>query len=115
ERGTLAGQRTVVATIATIAERVAREGVRPPSITLIGRVAELRDAGLRWFEDRPLAGTTVAVTRASRQASSLAARLRALGAEVVETPVIRIEELAPELPPALLASARDVAGHVTEP
>jgi uroporphyrinogen III methyltransferase/synthase len=100
ERGTLPGQRTVVATLATIAERAAAETIRPPSITLVGAVAGLREEGLRWFEDRPLAGRTVAVTRAREQASGLAARLRALGAEVLETPVIRIVALdgpAPDL------------------
>ena len=40
---------------------------------------------------------SVAVTRARAQASGLAARLRALGARVVEAPAIRIEPLAVEL------------------
>jgi uroporphyrinogen III methyltransferase / synthase len=98
ERGTLPGQRTVVATLATIAERAAAERIGPPSITLVGPVAALREAGIRWFEQRPLHGRTVAVTRAREQASGLAARLRELGAEVVETPVIRIVPLAPPAP-----------------
>jgi len=98
ERGTLPGQRTVLATLSTIAERAAAASVRPPSITLVGPVAALRDEGLRWFEDRPLAGRRVAVTRARAQASGLAARLRALGAEVVETPAIRVVPLDPPAP-----------------
>jgi len=98
ERGTLPGQRTVVATLATIAERAASEGIRPPSITLVGDVAGLRDEGIGWFEQRPLYGKTVAVTRAREQASGLAARLRELGAEVVETPVIKIVPLDPPAP-----------------
>jgi uroporphyrinogen III methyltransferase/synthase len=98
ERGTLPGQRTVVATLATIAERAAAEEIRPPSITLVGDVAGLREEGVRWFETRPLYGRTVAVTRAREQASGLAARLRALGAEVVETPVIKIVPLDPPAP-----------------
>ncbi|MGN6187560.1 MAG: uroporphyrinogen-III C-methyltransferase [Conexibacter sp.] len=93
ERGTLPGQRTVVATLATIAERAADAEIRPPSITLVGAVAGLRDEGIRWFEQRPLYGKSVAVTRAREQASGLAARLRELGAEVVETPVIRVVPL----------------------
>lgn len=95
ERGTLPGQRTVVATLATIAETAAAEQVRPPSITLVGPVAALREEGLRWFEERPLAGRTVAVTRARAQASGLARRLRALGAEALETPAIRIVPVDP--------------------
>ena len=46
----------------------------------------------------PLAGVTVAVTRARAQASELAAALRALGASVLETPSIRIVALDAELP-----------------
>ena len=43
-------------------------------------VAALREQ-LAWLETRPLYGRTVAVTRARAQASALAARLRALGAD----------------------------------
>jgi uroporphyrinogen III methyltransferase/synthase len=98
ERGTLPGQRTVVATLATIAARAAEAEIRPPSITLVGDVAALREEGTGWFEQRPLYGKTIAVTRAREQASGLAARLRDLGAEVVETPVIRIVPLDPPAP-----------------
>ncbi len=97
ERGTLPGQRTVLATLATIADRAAEEGIKPPAVTVVGAVAAERER-LAWLEDRPLYGRTVAVTRARAQASELAARLRALGAEVVEAPAIRIEPLAVEVP-----------------
>jgi uroporphyrinogen III methyltransferase/synthase len=90
ERGTLPGQRTVTGTLADIAERVADAGLKPPAITLVGPVARLRDR-LEWLERRPLFGRTVVVTRARAQASGLAARLAALGADVVEAPAIRIE------------------------
>jgi uroporphyrinogen III methyltransferase/synthase len=98
ERGTLPGQRTVVATLETIAERAAAEGIGPPSIALVGDVVALRDEGVGWFEQRPLYGSTVAVTRARGQASGLAVRLRDLGADVVETPVIKIVPLDPPAP-----------------
>ena len=97
ERGTLPGQRTVLATLATIADRAAEEGVKPPAVTVVGAVAAER-ARLAWLEDRPLHGRTVAVTRARAQASELAGRLRLLGAEVVEAPTIRIEPLPVEAP-----------------
>jgi uroporphyrinogen III methyltransferase/synthase len=90
QRGSLPGQKTVTAMLADIAERVVEAGIRPPAITVIGRTVALRDT-LAWLESRPLHGRRVAVTRARAQASGLAARLRALGAEVVETPAIRIE------------------------
>src|SRR4051812_21683303 len=89
ERGTLPGQRAVVATLGDIAERVAAEGVKPPAITLVGPVAGLA-AEIAWLDRRPLNGRTIAVTRARAQASGLARRLTRLGAEVIETPAIRI-------------------------
>jgi uroporphyrinogen III methyltransferase/synthase len=99
ERGTLPGQRTVQATLGTIAERAAEEGVAAPAVTIVGPVAGL-GVELAWLEGRPLHGRTVAVTRARAQASELAARLRTLGAAVVEAPAIRIQPLpvaAPDL------------------
>jgi uroporphyrinogen III methyltransferase/synthase len=93
ERGTLADQRVVRTTLAALGEQAARA----PAITIVGAVAGLADE-LAWFAAGPLAGVSVAVTRARAQSSGMAARLRALGAAVVEAPTIRIEPLAFELP-----------------
>ncbi len=89
ERGTLPGQRTVTGSLVDIAERAGAAGVRPPAVTVVGPVAALASR-LGWAERRPLHGRTVVVTRARAQASGLAARLRDLGAGVVEAPAIRI-------------------------
>ena len=97
ERGTLPGQRTLLATLADVAERAAAEGIRAPAVTVVGPVAALREQ-LAWLEARPLHGRTVAVTRARAQASALAARLRTLGATVVEAPAIRTQPLPAALP-----------------
>ena len=97
ERGTLPGQRTLLSTLAEVAERAAAEGIRAPAITLVGPVAALHER-LGWLERRPLHGRSVAVTRARPQASALAARLRELGATVVEAPAILTRPLAAELP-----------------
>src|SRR3954452_74186 len=97
ERGTLPGQRTVLATLATLPDAATAADVRPPSITLVGPVAARREH-LAWLETRPLHGRTVAVTRARAQASGLAARLRHLGAETIEAPAIRIRPLEPAGP-----------------
>ena len=90
ERGTWPGQRTVTATLRTIAETVAREEIKAPALIVVGEVASRREQ-LEWLERRPLHGKRVVVTRARAQASGLAATLRGLGAEVVELPAIRIE------------------------
>jgi uroporphyrinogen III methyltransferase/synthase len=97
ERGTLPGQRTLLATLADVAERAAAAAIRAPAITLVGAVAGLREQ-LAWVEKLPLHGRTVAVTRARPQASELAARLRELGADVIEAPAIRVRSVEAELP-----------------
>jgi uroporphyrinogen III methyltransferase/synthase len=91
-RGTLPDQQVVGSTLRRIAEVAAGAGVKAPAVVVVGRVAGMRDA-LKWFEDRPLAGLSVAVTRARAQASGLASRLAGLGAAVIEAPAIRIVPL----------------------
>jgi uroporphyrinogen III methyltransferase / synthase len=90
ERGTMEGQRAVVATLGTLAETVEREGIGAPALIVVGAVAARRES-LAWLERRPLFGKRIVVTRARAQASGLATTLRDLGAAVVELPAIRIE------------------------
>ncbi len=90
ERGTLPGQRTVSSTLEGIAATADEAGIRPPSVTVVGPVVARRER-IAWLERRPLHGKKVVVTRARAQASELARRLDALGAESVELPAIRIE------------------------
>jgi uroporphyrinogen III methyltransferase/synthase len=92
ERGTMEGQRTVLGTLASLAEEVERAAIGAPAAIVVGPVVARREA-LAWLERRPLHGRRVVVTRARAQASGLAATLRGLGAEVVELPAIRIEPL----------------------
>ncbi len=99
QRGTFADQREAHGTLATIAQVAAEAGVQAPAITVVGEVAAMAQE-LAWLSAaRPLTGLSVAVTRARAQASELAARLRALGAVVVEAPAIRIEPLDVVVPP----------------
>jgi uroporphyrinogen III methyltransferase/synthase len=89
--GTRPDQRTVRATLGTVADA----GVRAPSAIVVGEVAAL---DLAWFETRPLFGRRIVVTRAREQASELRVQLEALGAEVLELPAIRVEPIAFEMP-----------------
>ena len=82
--GTRPEQHTVRATIATLADH----DLQAPSVIVVGSVAAEDHS---WFTRRPLFGRTVVVTRSRAQASDLATRLRELGAEVVESPVIAVE------------------------
>jgi len=87
--GTKQEQEVLVTTLGQAAEEVARQGVKPPAIFIVGEVVTLRDK-LAWFDNRPLSGKTILVTRARQQASLLTAALEALGAKCLEAPAIRI-------------------------
>lgn len=87
EKGTTPYQRTVMATLETAGETIARENVTAPAITIMGGVVELGQT-LAWKKNLPLSGKRLVVTRAAKQASGITARLTALGAEVIETPMI---------------------------
>ena len=88
--GTTPDQRTVVGTLADIVRRVEEAGLTPPTIAVVGEVVRLREA-LSWFEERPLFGKRVLITRTRRQASALARLLALEGAIPVELPAIEIE------------------------
>jgi uroporphyrinogen III methyltransferase / synthase len=107
ERGTMDRQRTVTATLGTLAAAVEAEGVGAPALIVVGPVVARRES-LAWLERRPLHGRRVVVTRARAQTSSLAATLRALGAEAIELPAIRIE---PRLDDAEVRAAMAAIGE----
>jgi uroporphyrinogen III methyltransferase/synthase len=87
--GTTPGQQTVTGTLDDIAERVKKAGLKAPAIIVVGEVVRLRES-LKWFENRPLLGKRIVVTRARQQASDLVTRLSDLGAECLEYPTINV-------------------------
>jgi uroporphyrinogen III methyltransferase / synthase len=100
EAGTLPAQRAVTGTLQTVPDLAHREGFRAPAITVVGPVAALAEQ-LSWVRPLPLAGRTVAVTRARAQLSGLARALEASGARVLQAPVIRVSPLpGPPLDPS---------------
>jgi uroporphyrinogen III methyltransferase/synthase len=84
---TTAAQKTVSATLATLADASMREEIAAPAVIVVGQLAGLRET-LKWVERMPLFGRTIVVTRARAAASEFATALRRLGAEVVEFPTI---------------------------
>ena len=87
--GTTTHQETVTGTLSTIVE-IAKD-IKPPAITIVGEVVNLRDQ-LNWFESRPLFGKTIIVTRSRDQASVFSDQLIELGANVLEYPTINITD-----------------------
>jgi uroporphyrinogen III methyltransferase/synthase len=87
--GTTPRQMTVTGTLATINAEAAKAGMKPPALIVIGDVVELRER-MKWFENRPLLGKRIVVTRARKQASGFLKMLSDAGAECLECPTIRV-------------------------
>lgn len=83
-------QRTLTGTLGDIADRAAEAGIGAPAVTVVGEVARLRET-IRWFDNAPLFGKRVLVTRTRAQASALCDMLARRGAQPIELPTIRIE------------------------
>lgn len=100
-QGTSQRQKCVTGVLEDIIVRVEQEGLKPPGVVVVGEVAGLRE-NLCWFNNQPLFGKRVLVTRASHQASSLSKLLRRCGAVPVGLSTLRIEKAADELDQAIL-------------
>ncbi|MCM3879554.1 MAG: uroporphyrinogen-III C-methyltransferase [Vicinamibacterales bacterium] len=85
--GTLPSQHTLDGTLEELAG--SKSLLPKPAILVVGRVAALRQH-LRWFDERPLFGKRVVVTRSREQAGELVDLLESLGAETIGAPMIRI-------------------------
>lgn len=88
--GTTGRQLAVSGTLEDIGSRLGESPIGPPTVAVIGEVVRLREQ-LNWFEERPLFGRRVVVTRSRDQAGQLARKLADAGADVLELPTIRID------------------------
>lgn len=87
QKGTTAGQKRIVATVATLKSEIDRQGIVTPAIIVVGRVCSLAE-GFAWYEKLPLAGCKVLVTRPRDLISKMSEKLRVQGAEVLELPAV---------------------------
>ena len=90
--GSTPAQKTVVGTLGDIVARASGAGIGPPVVAVIGDVVTLRDR-LAWFDNRPLFGKRVLVTRTREQAGELSRLLSRRGAVPIELPTIEIRPL----------------------
>jgi len=93
ERPATPRQRTVVATLGTLAAKAEQAAISPPGIIIVGDVVAMCPKSA-WFESLPLFGRAILVTRRSVQASQLSEGLTRLGAEVIPAPIVAIEPAA---------------------
>jgi uroporphyrinogen III methyltransferase/synthase len=92
EAGTVAAQRTRVATLATLPDVARQAQVHPPALLVVGAVVTLRDR-LAWYERLPLFGQRIVVTRPAGEASRAGLVLEALGAEAILAPTVEVRPL----------------------
>jgi len=104
---TTAGQQVLTGTVADIADKAEAIDFKPPAVTIVGEVVKLREQ-LRWFDNRPLSGRKIIVTRAADQAGEFSALLSDLGATVMECPTIHLVE--PDSWQELDTAIADMAG-----
>jgi uroporphyrinogen III methyltransferase/synthase len=88
--GTTPKQQVVEGTLANIVYRAKEANIGSPAVLIVGEVVELRHK-LRWFENKPLFGKRILVTRRKEQAGALSETLSLAGAEPIEMPAIEIE------------------------
>lgn len=89
-RCSLPDQQTIYCRLDEIADRVAEEEIRPPAMIIVGEVTRSM-ANPSWFEQRPLFGVRILITRPLEQLDQLRRPLLELGADVLTHPMIRID------------------------
>ncbi|MBU0991781.1 MAG: uroporphyrinogen-III C-methyltransferase [Proteobacteria bacterium] len=87
--GTTPKQKSVQGTLETIVKIATEANIKSPSVIVVGGVVTLKDK-MKWFENRPLFGKRIVVTRAREQASDLVYLLSELGADCIECPTIKV-------------------------
>jgi len=105
--GTTADQETLTGVLADIADKAAAQGFTPPSLLVVGPVVSLRET-LNWFENKPLFGKGVVITRPEAQAESLAALLHEQGARAIHFPTIQI------VPPETWSALDEALGRLAD-
>jgi uroporphyrinogen III methyltransferase / synthase len=88
-RGTQPTQRTVTGTLIELLTAIESEASSEPAVVVIGEVTGIRDH-LRWFDERPLFGRRIVVTRSKQQARQLVEDLEGLGAQAIEAPAFQL-------------------------
>lgn len=98
-------QHTVLGTLSDLAGRIVDAALKPPALVIVGDVVSLQNR-INWFERLRLFGQRVVITRAKGQSAEFAEKLRRLGADPIELPVIAIR------PPADLRPLDDAIARL---
>lgn len=88
--GTRPYQETYTTTLGEAEEAVKRFAIKPPAVFVVGEVVNLRET-LQWYDNKPLFGKHILITRSRTQASRMTKVLEDLGAFCTEISSIKIE------------------------
>lgn len=97
KNGTTAKQETYMGTLGTIAGIVRENNVKAPVIIIIGEVVNLREK-MKWFENMPLFGKNILVTRNRDKQEEITSKIIEFGGQAINIPFINIEYLDFEMP-----------------
>lgn len=95
-RGTSSKQKKVIGMLENIGEKSREAGLKSPCIIVVGDVVSLNEK-LSWYENKPLFGVNICITRSREQSSTLRDKLNELGAEVTEINSIKIKSTKEKL------------------
>ncbi len=95
ENGTRPKQRKIIASVSEISDLCKKENVKSPAVIVVGDVCSLSD-DFDWFDNLPLKGKSVVVTRPEDRSGEISEMFRNLGAEVIEYPCVRTISLIDE-------------------
>ena len=85
-------QKVITCTLDEVYEKAIREKIKPPTLIVIGDVVNLRSE-LNFFENKPLLGKNIIVTRSRTQNSSIVQKIIDLGGNPIEIPTIKINKI----------------------
>lgn len=88
--GTTYKQKVVEGTLENIYEKALENDIKPPSLIVIGNVVSLREK-LRFFDNKPLFGRNIVITRDRKHAKETIEKFKDYGANVLSFPTIKLE------------------------
>ena len=97
KNGTTAKQETYTGTLRAIVDTVKENNVKAPVIIIIGEVVNLKEK-MKWFENMPLFGKNILVTRNRAKQEEITDKIIELGGQAINIPFINIEYLDFEMP-----------------
>lgn len=92
QSGTNPNQKTITGTLSNIWGKAQKSELGPPIVAILGEVVKFHEC-INWFDNLPLSGKRILVTRPLNQSKSLSDLLIQAGGQPVEVPTIEVRPL----------------------